>query len=150
MGYWGEQTIETLRCDLTAEERVAKSLVLAQHLQETAKLEEEKAKAVRAYAEQLKERKTLEQSLTYDVATGTEERPVSVYERPRPDDLLVDVIRTDTNTVHRTRAMQPKERQMSFGDMIARDALRNARARRDKGPESDDDDDETPGPSSAH
>ena len=110
---FGEVFVQSLRCELTAEEKVRKSIELAEGVREVERLEAEKTANAKAFKDRLDARKLENTNLAYDVRTGTEERPVECYEVPRYDDLQVDIMRTDTmpHALVRSRNMQPHERQ---------------------------------------
>lgn len=113
---FGETFVQSLRCELTAEEKVRKSVELAEGVREIERLEAEKKASAQAIKERIDGRKLENTNLAYDVRTGTEERPVECYEVPRFDDLQVDVMRTDVwpHALVRSRNMQPHERQLQM------------------------------------
>lgn len=113
---FGEVFVLPLRCELTADEKVRKSVELADGVKELERLEAEKTANAKTFKDKIDQRKLENTNLAYDVRTGTEERPVECYEYPRFDDLQVDIIRSDMvpHALVRSRNMQPHERQMQL------------------------------------
>ena len=115
------EVVETLRVQLTPDERIQRGTALAKLNLELVQLEEQKAEAVRSWAEKIKAKKIEGGRLAHDVDTGTEERPIKCDERPRFGELVVEVVRRDTGEVVRTRPMLPEERQVPLSIVRDRD-----------------------------
>jgi hypothetical protein len=112
------KTIEMVPCKLSAEESHLKSKQLCQLAIDRAELEQEKKSAASAIKAAIDSKEEKINDLVKEVHSGEELRPVECYERPRYIDNMVDLIRTDTGAVVRTRAMHPTERQtaLDMGD----------------------------------
>lgn len=108
------ETRELLLVRLSSQELVTKAEELARHLQETTSMKASTKRAAKLAAEEIKEREQREADLAQEISSGAEAREVTCRERPRYDDLLVDLVRVDTGEVVRTRAMQPSERQQAI------------------------------------
>ncbi len=106
-----DRLMRELRVKLTDAERLAKAEQSARVGFELAEIEDKKALMGRQLAEQIKALKAERSRLDYDVQSGTEERPVACYERPRFKDLCIDLVRTDTGEQVQTRPMTAAERQ---------------------------------------
>lgn len=111
--------VEHIPVVLTPEEIMFKGRELARlGTQVVAKKAAQKS-AVAAYKAEIEELEEEQGSLIRQLNTGTEERPIECFERPRYQDLIVEIVRADTGEVWTRRPMHPSERQLaiSSGDV---------------------------------
>lgn len=111
---WGATTVEPMLVRLTDEEKLRKSAELARHMQETTQRKVTRQLEIKRMSDEIKEREAVEGALAQDIVSGTESRPIECFEQPRYGEMLVDIVRSDTHEVVRTRAMQPHERQQKM------------------------------------
>ncbi len=109
--------VEKLGCELTREEQLAKGSEMALLLKQ---LDEREAEAKSVADNFKRDLKKLERTIgdrAEEVRTGVEHRLVECTERGRFREGLVDVIRTDTGEIVRTRPMTESEKQqpLPFG-----------------------------------
>lgn len=111
---------EYLPCRLTDAEVMGRTTELLDALSAEDALESEK----KNFMEQHKERLTIagaeSRRLRRIVSTRTEERDVEIAESPDYKRGIVEVLRTDTNEIVRTRQMSAEERQSPLFDAEAR------------------------------
>lgn len=106
--------VRDLPCQMSEQERLLKSMALAQKLDELDRVQLEKKAANDAFKERLNACHDAVSSLSREVRTGMEERPIECTENARYDDMMVDLIRMDTGEVVSSRPMHPSERQQAL------------------------------------
>lgn len=104
-----EPETRELDVHLTDEEVQEKSEQLARVVAEISDLEEEKAKAVRGFSVQLKEKKRRLSELARNVTKREEMRPVLCYQRPDLRRFVIEIFRADNKQVIDSRAMTKEE-----------------------------------------
>jgi hypothetical protein len=111
-------TVEKLPCKLNAQEKLLKGEQLAAKHGEIAQLEEAKKSAGSSFTSSIKQKKIECTQLAEEVRAGEELRPVECVERPRYQEMMVDLVRLDTGMVVSNRPMHPSERQaaLELGD----------------------------------
>lgn len=105
------RSVESLPCQMTAQETILKGKELAEVASEIEAIEAEK----KLSASELKKRRERTDArvreLAREVRSGVEYRPIECFEVPRYSTQMVDLVRSDTHHVVRSRAMDPSERQ---------------------------------------
>jgi len=99
---------------MTREERMVKSLGLAQTIEKRDTIRGEKKLANESFKERIGECDEEIAKLTKQVKTGLEERPVECAEIMRWPDKMVDIVRTDTGDIVESRPMRADELQNSI------------------------------------
>lgn len=109
--------VEKLGCELTREEQLQKGTEMALLLQRLEETESEAKSVADGYKRDIKKLERTIGDRAEEVRTGIEHRLVECTERGRFREGLVDVIRTDTGEVVRTRPMTEAEKQqpLPFG-----------------------------------
>ena len=103
--------IEDLPVELTEPELLAKANASAELWRKGALLEEEKKRITADYKTRIDGIKDEIALLSDQIRSRKELRPVECFERRRPDEMMIDVIRKDSYTVVRSREMTAQERQ---------------------------------------
>jgi hypothetical protein len=123
------KVVEYVPCKLTAEEELMKGKQVAQLLSEISTLEDEKKSEAKRIATEVEDKRTEMYARGEEIRRGEEMRPIECFERPRYVDNMVDLVRTDTGGVVRSRPMHPNERQTAL-DMGELPAPANPRPKR--------------------
>lgn len=108
------RVVEQLPCPLEPAEVLLKGKQAAQLLNEISALEEQKKATSKRLQQEADDKRGQVDKLAEEIRTGEELRPVECYERPRYGAAMVDLIRTDTAAVVRSRPMHPSERQLAM------------------------------------
>jgi hypothetical protein len=118
------RTVEQLPCKLTGEELLLKSKQLAQLAKDRAALDDERKTAAARIKAAMDEKEAAMHALVDEVHSGEEQRPIECYERPRYPEGMVELVRSDSGAVVRSRPMHPSERQtaLDMGEMPELDA----------------------------
>lgn len=133
------KVIEQVPCKLTAAEQLMKGQQVAQLMSEIGALEEEKKSEAKRIATDVEDKRGQMHALADEIRRGEEMRPVECFESPRYADSMVDLVRTDTGTVVRSRPMHPVERQtaIDLGDLPPPAAAQPRRKRKGGDEEAD-------------
>lgn len=115
--------VEQLPCRLRESEKLLKSEELAEQLRQREIVEAEKKEANDAFKARLSEADRQVQRLAHEIRTGEEYRAVQCTEIGRWSENVVDIVRSDTGEVVRSRPMAAGERQalLELGDEPAND-----------------------------
>lgn len=111
-------SVEKLPCRLSPHEKMLKCDQMAAKHGEIGQLEEAKKSTTSSFNASIKQKKTEVTQLAEEIRSGEELRPVECIEKPRYQDMMVDLVRLDTGAVVSNRPMHPAERQsaLELGD----------------------------------
>lgn len=107
------KTVEDCPVQLTDAEKLLKTAELCRLAIERNDLDDKKKAAVAMYKNQGDDLDEQVKDLVRELHTGIELRPIECFERPLYGEMMVEIVRTDDNSVHRRRAMHPSERQLA-------------------------------------
>lgn len=108
------KTVEQLPCQLTGEELLIKGQQLARLGDQVESLRaslKASAAATKAEIDAIEEKVV---QLRREINRGEEERPIECLERPRYQDMIVDIVRVDLGTIVYHRPMHPSEKQLAM------------------------------------
>ena len=111
---------EPLPCPLSQRECIARAKQAYSIESEIAELEVAHGKERDAFKERKKELIAARMLLSRQAATGVEDRPVEIEERPDHKNKVVNTFRLDTNKLVRSRDMEEHESQLEISGMAMR------------------------------
>lgn len=106
-----ERTVEILPCKLTPNELLLKGKELAETFKKVDSLEAEKKADASAFKDKIESYEAKGRELAREVSTGQEYRPIECFEEARYSTNMVDLVRSDSHEVVRSRPMDPSEKQ---------------------------------------